>query len=215
MNNITTPTFAMPRWVFVGLISLLTLTVFNPAHAAENYNIEVIVFENYTQKAWTEEVWPADVEQPSTQNSVSLSQIGSAPLGIGQAPKNLTQVVSKMSGSQGYKILFHQAWSQTAGNSSKSPSVIINAPAQTGSQLNGTVKLYKTRFAHVAVDLTLDKIIPTRIRDDFARHQKISANLLPTHWRFNLKDARKIKPGELHYIDHPQFGVLVQITPKS
>jgi hypothetical protein len=197
------------------MISAVLLSAFNlnTAHAnAANYTVEVIVFENFTQKAWTEEFWPADAPLASTQNSFSLLQPARAPLWMGQAGKSLTATANKMVSSKGYKILYHQAWSQAAATSAKGSSVLIEAPAQSGSQLHGTIKLYKTRFAHVAVDLSLDKIIPTRVRNDFASQQKISSNDLPTHWRFNLKDSRKIKPGELHYIDHPHFGVLVKIS---
>ena len=45
----------------------------------------------------------------------------------------------------------------------------------------------------------------------FVQNQNITSRETPTHWRFHLKESRKIIPNELHYIDHPLFGALVKI----
>lgn len=180
-----------------------------------NYTVEVIVFESLALKGWTEEHWPEILELPieiEAANSVFIRE--KLPLFIQERPKNLEDVAEKM--HRGYRILFHQAWSQNAyGSADKSPAVLIENDIEGGAQLLGTLKLYKTRFAHIEVDLDFERQIPNAIRDAFAENQQIPVEELPESWRFNLKDSRKIKVGELHYIDHPLFGVLVQIQKNN
>ncbi|MGM0541920.1 MAG: CsiV family protein [Pseudomonadota bacterium] len=180
-------------------------------HAEEipRYTVEVIVFENYALRGWTEEHWPDEIQLPVTQGSTSLSTTGKSPLFIDNANKSLGSVAQKI--SKNYRILFHQAWSQNAVDSQNAPTVLIEKVQQGGTQMMGTIKLYKTRFAHIEVDLEFEKAIPAKVLEAFIENQRLASQSLPSHWRFNLNEARKIKEGELHYIDHPLFGVLIQL----
>ncbi len=180
-------------------------------HAEEipRYTVEVIVFENHALRGWTEEHWPDEIELPITEDSTSLFTTGKYPLFIENANTSLGTVAQKI--SRHYGILFHQAWSQSAIDTKNAPTVLIENAQEGGTQIVGTIKLYKTRFAHVEVDLEFERAIPTKILEEFAQNQQLALEELPSHWRFNLKEARKIKEGELHYIDHPLFGVLVQV----
>jgi Peptidoglycan-binding protein, CsiV len=36
---------------------------------------------------------------------------------------------------------------------------------------------------------------------------------LPINPRYHLSAERSVRSGELHYFDHPAFGVLLKITP--
>ncbi|WP_051640697.1 CsiV family protein [Thiomicrorhabdus sp. Milos-T2] len=179
-----------------------------------SYKIEVIVFENLNLKGWTEEHWPDQIELPSTENSTSIFTRNQKPLWINRRNQSLVGTEAKLN-KRGYRVIFHQAWSQLAYANKKAPTVLIENDQKRGANLIGTVRLYKTRFAHVDFDLELERRIPSKILEKFAQNQGISAGEAPTHWRFNIKESRKIKPGELHYIDHPLFGVLVKITPNK
>lgn len=180
-------------------------------HAEEvpRYTVEVIVFENHALRGWTEEHWSDEIELPITKDSTSIITTGKRPLFIENAKTSLDTVVQKI--SKNYQILFHQAWSQNAVDTKNAPTVLIENAQAGGTQMVGTIKLYKTRFAHVEVDLEFEKAIPSKIREAFSENQQLTLEDLPSHWRFNLKEARKIKGSELHYIDHPLFGVLVQL----
>ena len=188
---------------------LLSFSSIAQADEVPRYTVEMIVFENYALKGWTEEHWPDEIELPSTEKSTALSTLGKSPLYIQSRQISLDSVVKKMNKS--YRVLFHQAWSQYAYESKDAPKIIIENDRNGGSQILGTVKLNKTRYAHIEVDLEFERLIPNKIREAFAENQQLALENLPSHWRFNLKEARKIKEGELHYIDHPLFGVLVQI----
>jgi hypothetical protein len=74
---------------------------------------------------------------------------------------------------------------------------------------SGTIRVHLSRFLHITLDLTY--------RPDAAASPTLAANdglgelVLPT--RYHLAATRIARSGELHYFDHPAFGVLVRITP--
>lgn len=181
-----------------------------------NYTLEVIIFDTYALKSWTEEYWPENLDPLNYQGNQFLSDFLSGNYARGKAnirnqPLELNSVSQKLTPAKGYKILFHKAWSQDTGSDKQMPTLIIES-AQGGSQLSGTVKLYKSRFAHVDFDLRLERRIPERIKTEFLAQQKFSPNeVAPDNWIFQLKESRKIRPNQLHYIDHPLFGIIVQL----
>jgi hypothetical protein len=76
---------------------------------------------------------------------------------------------------------------------------------------SGTVRVHLSRLnrLHITVDVTY--------RPDATATPAVAANdslgelVLPT--RYHLAATRIARSGELHYFDHPAFGVLVRITP--
>ncbi|MDX1352175.1 MAG: CsiV family protein [Thiomicrorhabdus sp.] len=209
------PNYIQSLFIRLPLITLFSLTFFANGTVqakAESYAIEVIVFESLALRGWTEEYWPEDFERPSIEGSSSVFSRGQKPLFIKNYANTLDGAVAKLN-KRGYRVLFHQAWSQQAYANKNSPTVLIENKQGVGTNMLGTVRLYKTRYAHVDFDLEFEKYIPSKILEAFMQNQKISATQTPNSWRFHLKESRKIKPGELHYIDHPLFGVLVKIQP--
>lgn len=210
MQNLKRLLFVKPySYTLLALVSLFLIS--NQANAENpTYQIEVIVFENLNLKGWTEEYWPEQIDLPITEESTSLLTLNQKPLWIEKRDSELMDTVKRLN-KKGYRVLFHQAWSQTSYANPQSPTVLIENNQEVGSILLGTIRLYKTRFAHIDVDLAFERRIPEKVLEAFNQNQKLLADELPTHWRFNLKESRKIKPGELHYIDHPLFGALIKI----
>jgi hypothetical protein len=74
----------------------------------------------------------------------------------------------------------------------------------------GTVKVHLSRFLHITLDLTLERPnaasnAPTPTGDGLSE-----VTFGP---RYHLSTTRSVRSGELHYFDHPAFGVLVRVTP--
>jgi len=199
---------------------MVAMSLLSPtAHASEeipNYTLEVIVFETYALKSWTEEYWPEELDALDYESTLFLSDIlanknAKTPENYQPQPIELKTVAAKLSPKKGYKILFHKAWSQDTRSDSEMPTLMVES-AKGNSQLAGTIKLYKSRYAHVDFDLRLDRRIPGKIKPDFMLQQKFSPEeIQPENWVFQLKESRKIRPNQLHYIDHPLFGILVQL----
>lgn len=201
---------------------ILAISLFSSARAEEtvpNYTLEVMVFETFALRSWTEEYWPDEVDLPDFQRSRILQALlnGSEEtpiLKVESQANELTSEAARMTPQKGYRILYHQAWSMdTYDDLSMPPLLIENTERSTSaSHMAGTVKLYKSRYAHVDFDLVFERRIPGRVKDEFFQHQKIGTHdFEPDFWQFKLRESRKIRPGQLHYIDHPLFGILVQL----
>ena len=68
--------------------------------------------------------------------------------------------------------------------------------------MHGTVKISLERYLHVDVDLLYRRVVAG---------DSSATDAVPT--RFRLTAAHRMRSGDLHYIDHPLFGVLILITP--
>lgn len=77
------------------------------------------------------------------------------------------------------------------------------------STLEGMVRLSRSRFLHLNVDL--------RYRKPGARTEAGVFSIFnrdrPTTEVFRLQQAKRVRSGELQYFDHPRFGAIVLITP--
>jgi len=75
----------------------------------------------------------------------------------------------------------------------------------------GSVRVYLSRFLHVNLDLTYQAAAGAATTDSSSEVSELSEfNFAP---RYQLVTERNVRSGELHYFDHPAFGVLVKITP--
>ncbi len=102
--------------------------------------------------------------------------------------------------------------------------------------LIGTVTLLLQRFLHVGVDLLLTTPVPLPpeagdqdwlsaregiladltfqlIGYDEARARLEALNAKPRFEAYRLVETRRVRTEELHYFDHPKFGVIVSVRP--
>ena len=108
-----------------------------------------------------------------------------------------------------YVPLLHGGWLQPGLPDAETQPVDL---ALLGS-LNptGTVRVYLSRFLHVELDLTYRGGPAAAAATDLDSPDTLhELSLAP---RYRLQTQRQVRSGELHYFDHPAFGVLVTITP--
>lgn len=87
---------------------------------------------------------------------------------------------------QGYQIMLHLGWRQVVGELGSDPWYWLETPG-----LAGLIKIEKGRYLHIGTEwLIQDESIPYR-----------------------LDLGRRMRSEELHYLDHPRAGLLVQILP--
>lgn len=110
-----------------------------------------------------------------------------------------------------YTPLLHGGWSQ---NSIDEENAVPFDLARLGGRSDlGTIRLHVSRFLHVTVDL--------QYRPLHARPPLVAAPVADSGFRNEFRDfspvyklhaERRILRGELNYIDHPAFGLVVLIT---
>lgn len=202
--------------------ALLTVAPFAAIQAAgQDYDVEILVYASLRPDDG-EERWPMPKVFPATEQALDPGEDGTRLL---SGPRSLQAIDDAMRRSSLYRPLLHWRWRQPGWERGQAKAIHVQIPAGsalpltdvaagtskfrlqqlrddlnagigvTGSQpiLDGTLTLARSRYLHLAVDLIY--IDPT------------------SGAPMELKELRRMRSGELHYLDHPRFGVLVQVTP--
>ncbi len=159
------------------------------------YHVEIIVFEQLTST--TDERWSAGAayKVPSsilTPQSKTLLIRPSEELA-------LRATTSRLQRSSAYRVHYHDAWQQAAIIKRDAKAVKVSSD---NGLVNGYIKLYRSTYLHVTIDLWLKQNLSVMDNDDN------NGMSYP-----NLNESRRIKKETLHFFDHPKMGVLLKIMP--
>ncbi|MEM7468877.1 MAG: CsiV family protein [Pseudomonadota bacterium] len=179
--------------------------------AARWYHVEVIVFKQNQQEFEGGEEWSNEQSVPNFATAIDLSASiqsdepisGIAPLSAGAY--YLAGVYERLAASSRYEPLLHRAWAQPGYSANNVRQVYLStdsnslndsfAPAgdivQVKEVIEGTIGLQGGRLLHVKTNFVL-------------RNDELVTD---------ISEFRKIKLKQLHYFDHPLFGLLVRVTP--
>ncbi|MEX0731121.1 MAG: CsiV family protein [Aquisalimonadaceae bacterium] len=146
----------------------------------------------------------------------------------------------RIQNSDAFEILLHTAWRQPGMPGGEAPAVhlpldsepptveeleseVESAPAEAETPeqvltpaaplpegLSGYVRLVRERFLHFEVDLRL-KAEESDDASDEAMRGIIPLFADEAHPVVVMKERRRMRSGELHYLDSPRLGVLVQV----
>lgn len=129
------------------------------------------------------EFWPADPGAPSRSDAVANLEGGGA---LPATSRNLGPLAYTLK-RKGMIVHKHVVWRQVPGRRDGPSWRWLD-----GGRLNGLVRITRGRFLHLDTDLLL--------RDVNA----------PAPYRIKLN--RRMRSDELHYVDHPKLGILIQAT---
>lgn len=191
-----------------------------PAHARD-YLIEVVLFETLGGKKSTNQ----GLYLPRIENSLRLGSESAVANGFLPMEQNLklTANAASIAASGNYRLLRHLSWRQPGlsdadakairismgstyplyipDNTDDYPEFIPGSASPTPqnptqietSTLRGTLKIRLGRFLHMDTRLVYTDTANAR--------------------SFRMSQSRKMRSGELHFIDNPGFGLLTRITP--
>jgi hypothetical protein len=120
----------------------------------------------------------------------------------------LTQQYRVLNRLQAYHPLVHGGWVQLGLPDTEALPVDLGVLGIANP--SGTIRLSLTRFLHVKLDLSY--VEAKTAQAAFTPAQEGLAEL-PVPTRYHLSAERTTRSGELHYFDHPAFGVLIKVTP--
>lgn len=197
---------------------------------ADTYRIELIVFEYGDSLAGTAEDWmdatamsagetgPGDdADETDGMEDTGLVEVTDQPPELSFRPLGenefaLADVASRLARTRGYRLLLHVAWEQPGYDRESARPLALARLAALPDRLDGDVRLYRSRFLHLVLDLELVADEPAGLTTPVVLPgEDPFAALGPDVYR--LDESRKMKSGELHYFDHPRFGALALVTP--
>lgn len=202
------------------LLLLLTLLAGGTALGEEpgrQFDIEVVIFAHINAYDGGE-VWPREEGNgfsPGTGEARSLDEVMAVlPHSFEQdadwqalpgSARKLTAVAEALRRSSSYRPLAHLHWRQALLEPTAARSIdIASLGGARGDRANprvkGSLRLSVARYLHLETDLRL-------VEDDRYILQDSQAAV------YSLRQSRRMRSGELHYIDHPRLGVLALVTP--
>jgi len=175
--------------------------------APREYEIELLIFRNLVEND-DGEVWPVDYadwledsvdsEQPDTVTETAVTWLPKAQF-------RLTAQRNALARSAPYRPLAHLAWRQVVPGRQQAKPVELpswnNNPDR--AYVDGLVRVTVERYLHLDLDLRLH--LP-----DSAVQATPQEYGVP---EIRLRQQRRMRSKELHYFDHPRFGVIALITP--
>ncbi len=171
---------------------------------------------------------------PGDGNCQSAAQPGATRhdfYGLPTSEHRLGGVVNALRASGRYRPLLHVAWQQPGFARQNAPAVHITAERSRETKaglagrsravlrsLDGTIRVYRGRYLHVLADLAYYRPEPTPTSPADPHSALLDGALgglapPPRPSPFRLSEHRRMRFGELHYFDHPLFGLLIEILP--
>jgi hypothetical protein len=128
------------------------------------------------------------------------------PLDAGEL--ELADTYARLDNLRAYRLLARGGWIQegleeTAARPIDLASLGIVNPT-------GSLRLHVSRFLHLGVDL---EFRAQAFADGGAADTLGFAELVPLGTAYRMVAQRRARSGELHYVDHPMFGLLFLISP--
>lgn len=146
----------------------------------------------------------------------------------------LSDAAKKIATSNDYRIIKHFAWRQPGLDKSIAIPVYIQntiateidetkpgdgqpkSPLYTQARLDGLIKVSLSRYLHLETELRFEangiSPLPEPMVETDTTEAMPAAKPRPTTAVYYEKQKRRLRSKELHYIDHPVFGMLVLMT---
>ena len=152
---------------------------------------------------------PLPLEQPPVDPAVAARAEALLVRPLRPDEMKLSTEYRRLRAISAYQPLVHVGWVQPGLPEADSMPIDIG----TFGVLNprGTVRVHLARFLHITLDLTYQGTGAATPGAGTGTADGLDEIVLAPQYR--LKTTRSARSNELHYFDHPAFGVLVRITP--
>ncbi|HHH38094.1 MAG TPA: hypothetical protein ENK50_00765 [Sedimenticola sp.] len=178
------------------------------------YEVEILLFARNGATAGQEQTWPED---PGTPDWEGAWQVSEAPYRQGnyqllpRARWRLDREARTLKRKGGFQPLIHRAWRQPVLSRKRAHPVHLRSRQTTADgtpEMEGLVRVSVARYLHLDLDFLLRRPpLP-------GMEEKAGQTFTPGTVRdYRFTAHRRMRSGELHYIDHPLMGALVLITP--
>ena len=202
----------MKPFILIVLLSAATLTASaqQATPVLQSYDVELLIFRQLHPSASPEE-WgmeaaaagqrlaiPEDEPSPFASSEPVPATTATFPA-LTPAKFKLTAIADTLRRSRNYQPLAHFGWTQPGYPRGDAKYLPINSLVPAGSGLVGQVGLSRGRYLHLTLDLVYDA--PSAAGE--------------ATQRFVLRQSRRMRSNERHYMDSPRFGVIALVTPSG
>jgi hypothetical protein len=164
----------------------------------------------------------SEVETPSNIEAIPTLELKKSVFEIDSAREfSLSAEVSKIARSRDFRVISTKSWFQNIMNKDEAELIFIDSDFFKGTRIFGFFQLYKERFLHFNTKLYLSELDPLFTQDE---RLMIGKNIFKEEIELDIYEeknqkilyevmhSKKFRSGELHYVDHPKFGMLIKLT---
>ncbi|MDN5871915.1 MAG: peptidoglycan binding protein CsiV [Nitrococcus sp.] len=220
------------RHLLTAVLGLILTALALPAMAQSGYAVEVVIFRHWEAPGEDAEFWsraPPPISRSATQRWVTLGPVarGSDAPPFSRLPSSRLQLAGireRLDESNDYVVLLHVGWRQADLDPASTPAVVLplnwtppalstltdsaGAPSRgqnpfdylpSDTRLWGTLRLLQRRYLDFRVDLR------------FSRKGIGAAYMDKKLTVYPMTQSRHMRVDEIHYLDHPVLGVLVEV----
>jgi hypothetical protein len=205
-------------WIRRTLFCVALITAFGMVTASDaqqatglqSYDVELIIFRHLntsnTEETWTLESALGERPEIPDEDASPFEQPTSPAIPTAQTfpalPSSkfkLTAITETLRRSRNYQPLAHIGWTQPGFARDSAPFLPLSAfvPASTG--VTGQLALSRGRYLHLTLDLTYTS----------------AGSATEAAGQYVLRQSRRMRSNERHYMDHPKFGVIAVVTPTA
>lgn len=120
----------------------------------------------------------------------------------------LADVVERINDSRDFQLLIYQVWQQDGVLFDETEPFVLPTIDDNEGSLEGTATLSLSRFLHLLVEIDW---LPREKDEGFPLYPGF-ASLTAKPTPYSIKESRLMQRGDIHYFDHPMFGVVALIT---
>ncbi|HSH42768.1 MAG TPA: CsiV family protein [Arenicellales bacterium] len=219
-------------------LAVSTLLISAAAPAADQYDVEVIVYASLNPDTG-EEYWPALESGPDLASAWYFDHTP-ALQPLAREAYQLDAITTALARSGSYRPLLHFAWRQPGWERDAALPVRINIPfgadlpvypeshpirsaeamaAASGfttdspfggeiQLLEGTLIVYRARYLHLLADLVYQERLGPSAEN--SPHGEDSGIV---YQPIRMQQSRRMRSNDLHYLDHPRLGIIARISP--
>lgn len=178
---------------------------FSPTSWAREYAVELIVFTQSTAAENTDAFKTATnrvAEKLQTFEKLTTQSQFVAP---NTPPARLAHLARALQNS-GHTILKSSYWVQPANHYGTAP--LVSVGDELSALPDGFIRVYRT--ALILADVELHYAPPSTGIDSFGASRFATGDNPPHYF---IAEKRRLKFGEIHYFDHPNFGAILAVWP--
>jgi hypothetical protein len=196
---------AIAKSAATALLALIIGSASAQQAGMQSYDVELVIFRNLSSNA-TSEDWSTGLgttsqstglgdEEESGGAAAEIAPPATATESFPDMPSGkmkLGAIADQLKRSRGYQTVAHFGWTQPGFPRTEAHYMSVDSKVGAGSGLTGRVALSRGRYLHLTLDLALQPAGSSE--------------------RYVLRQTRRMRSNERHYIDHPKFGVIALIT---
>lgn len=207
--------------------------------AANWYQVDMIVFEHLNTTN-IDESWDADPGVPEVMNSIPLVSDGETTSEsltpfrlLPRSRQRIPGVFASLRNSSQYRPFSYLVWQQPElkYQRAKDVRILLNSNSAPANHFNvvGNVKVRSGQLLHVELDLAYffeardysnlfydldDGLQLSEAKQlDIVVTEALDIDAVEEENRYTrIKETRRVKLNEMHYFDHPLFGVIIRVS---